>query len=59
MRYDIDELARAVDSLGTGPRGVVSDMARRLDGRRRSRRSARLLQNGARPGTRSPETAKR
>jgi hypothetical protein len=48
MGYDLDELARAVDGLGSRPRGVVSDAARRLDGRRRSRRSARLLGTGAR-----------
>ena len=54
MGYDLDELARAVDGLGTGPRGVVSDAARRLDGRRRSRRSARLLGTGARRAAPAP-----
>jgi hypothetical protein len=54
MGYDPDELARAVDGLGTGPRGVVSDAARRLDGLRRSRRSARLLGTGARRAAPAP-----
>jgi hypothetical protein len=51
MGYDFDGLSQAVDGLGAGPRGVLSDVARRLDGRRRSRRAARLLHPGRRRGT--------